>query len=319
MAQPDRSDVHIVSALTGIAVAYIQNAANFVARRVFPTVGVAKQSDKYYVFDKNAWMMDQMKRRGVSQESAGSGYTLSSVAYSADVWALHKDIDDQIRKNSDNPLNPDENATKWLAMMALLRLEIQWVTDYFTTSVWGTDATPGTLWSDYAGSDPIEDVETAKAAILSVTGFMPNKFVLGYDVYRRLRNHPDILDRIKYGGGDGPKVANEQTLARVFDVEEVLVAKAVKATNIENETAAYAFTHGKHALLCYAAPSPGIDVPSAGYVFEWNGVSEGLGESVAISKFRMQQLKSDRVEINSAWDNKVVGTDLGYFFNSCVA
>jgi len=35
------------------------------------------------------------------------------------------------------------------------------------------------------------------------------------------------------------------------------VCKAIKATNQEGETAAYAFVEGKHALLSYAPSSPG--------------------------------------------------------------
>jgi len=43
MAQPTNSDVHVDAALTNISVAYVQNAADFVAGRAFPNVPVSKQ------------------------------------------------------------------------------------------------------------------------------------------------------------------------------------------------------------------------------------------------------------------------------------
>ena len=108
-------------------------------------------------------------------------------------------------------------------------------------------------------------------------------------------------------------------LAAIFGVDRVLVAKAVKATNIEGQTAAYAFTHGKNALLCYVNPSPGLLAPSAGYSFVWTGISEGMGTSIGISRLRLDAKRADRIEGQVAFDNKIVATDLGYFFSAAVA
>lgn len=316
MPQPTASDGHIDAPLTNISVAFIQNQMNFVSLQAFPVVPVTKQSDKYFVFDQNAWFTDQMELRAESTESAGSGYALSSDSYSCDVYALHKDVSDRSRANSDNPLNPDRNATQWLTQKALLKQEIKWVADYFTTSVWTTDLTPTTLWDVYATSDPVSDIETGKRTILINTGFEANTLVLGYDVFIKLKHHPDIRDRFKY---TSPESITAQMMGAVFDVPRVLVSKSVKATNNEGATAAYDFTHGKHALLCHSATAPGLEVPSAGYTFMWSGVSAGLGANVAVSRFRMEHLKSDRIEIEAGWDNKVVSADLGYFFNGAVS
>lgn len=316
MAQPTLQQVHLDAILTNISVAFMQSQDRFIASKVFPVVPVDKASDKYFTFDRNAFFMDQMRQRAPGDESAGSGYSVSTDSYSCDVWALHKDIPDQIRKNSDTPLNPDRNATTFLTQQSLLRLELQWVADYFKTGVWGTDKTPASLWSDYTNSDPIGDVRTAVTTILQNTGMMPNRLVLGFQVYQKLQDHPDIVDRIKY---TSPDTVTAQVLARLFEVDQVLVAQAVNATNLENETATYAFTHGKNALLAYAAPQAGLEVATAGYTFVWSGVSAGLGANVGVSRFRMEHLKSDRIEIEAAWDNKVVSTPLGYFFNGCVS
>lgn len=325
MPQPHINSVHVDAILTNISVAYMQRSENFIADKVFPVVPVEKKSDKYFKYTKNDWFRDEAQRRAPGTESAGSGYGLTTDTYSADVWAFHKDVDDQTLANADAPLNPLREAAEFVTMRMLVRRELQFVSDYLTTGVWGTDVagvsgSPSAgefkQWSDYANSDPIEDVEAGKATILSNTGMEANTLVLGYDVFRKLRNHPDIVDRIKYTTA---QTVTADMLARMFEVDRVLVAKSVKATNAEGASDAYAFSTGKVAALLHVAQNPGLLTPSAGYIFSWTGVSGGLGQTIGTSQFRMEHLKASRVEAETAFDHKVVSSDLGYFMNTVVA
>jgi hypothetical protein len=325
MAQPNVNSVHIDAILTNISVAYMQKAENFIADKVFPVIPVDKKSDKYFVYTKNDWFRDEAQRRADATESAGSGYNLGTETYSADVWAFHKDVGDQTKANSDSPLNPLREAAEFVTQRLLLRREVQFVSDFMTTGVWGKDYTgvagvPSTdefkHWSDYANSDPIENVEEGKAQILSTTGYEANTLVLGYETFRQLRHHPDIVDRIKYTSAS---VVTTDMLARMFEVDRVLVAKSIRATNNEGATGAYAFNVGKVAYLTHVAPNPGLLTPSAGYIFTWTGVSGGLGATIGTSQIRMDALKADRVEAEVAFDNKVVSNDLAVFFASAVA
>lgn len=325
MPQPNINSVHVDAILTNISVAYLQKADNFIADKVFPVVPVDKKSDKFFVYTKNDWFRDEAQRRADGTESAGSGYNLTTGTYSADVFAFHKDVGDQTIANADAPLNPLREATEFVTNRMLLRKELQFVTDFFTTGVWSQDVTgvAGTpsagqtkQWSDYTSSDPINDIEEAKSDVLSTTGLEPNTLVLGYEVFRQLKNHPDLVDRIKYTSS---QTITEDMLARMFDIDRVLVAKAVRATNVEGAAEAYGFAYGKAALLAHVAPSPGLLTPSAGYTFSWTGVSGGIGSTIGVSSFRMESLKAERVEAEMSFDNKVISADLGYFWNNIVA
>jgi hypothetical protein len=325
MPQPSLNQVHIDAPLTNMSIAYLQSQDLFIANKVFPVIPVDKKSDKFFVYTKNDWFRDEAQRRADATESAGSGYNLTTSSYSADVWAFHKDVGDQTRANSDTPLVPDREATEFVTSRLLLRQEVQFMSDFVKTGVWGTDlagvsGSPSTnefkQWSDFANSDPIEDIELGKETILGSTGFLPNTLVLGYQTYRKLRNHPDLVDRIKYTSSN---VITTDIMARLFDVERVLVAASVRATNNEGATAAYSFNFGKAALLCYSAPNPGLMTPSAGYTFAWRGVSGGLGATIGVSRIRMEHLKADRVEGELAFDNKVTASDLGVYFGTAVA
>jgi hypothetical protein len=316
MPQPTQVDVHVDAILTNLSVAYIQKKSNFIAQTVFPVVPVEKQSDKYFIYNKADWFRDEAELRADATESAGSGYSLSQDNYYADVYALHKDIGDQVRANTDSPLDADKDATEFITQRMMLRQEVQWASDYFKTGVWATDVVGGTnftQWSDFAGSDPLEDIETGKEQVLQTTGFEVNTLVLGYHVFRKLKNHPDLVDRIKYTSSEAVTTA---IMARYFDIDRILVSKAIKNTAAEGATGSYGFTAGSNAWMGYVNPSPSVRMPSAGYVFTWKGVSDGLGTNIGIQKFRMQHLRADRVEAQIAWTNKVVATDMGYFFSA---
>lgn len=319
MPQPHLGQVHIDAVLTNVSVAYLQRAENFIADRVFPVVPVSKKSDLYFTYTKNDWLRDEAQRRADATESAGGGYNVATDSYQADVWAFHKDVGDQTVANADSPLNPLREAAEFVTHRLLLRRELQFVSDFFGTGVWGTDVAGGvdfTAWSDYTTSDPLTDIEDGKSTVLKNTGQEPNTLVLGYDVFRQLKNHPELVDRIKYTSSN---TITTDMMAAMFDVDRVLVAKAIKATNAEGATAAYDFAFGKSALLAFVAPSPGLMTPSAGYTFAWTGVSGGLGATIGTSQFRMESLKATRIEAEVAFDNKVVGADLGYFFSAAVA
>ena len=312
MPQPTSFDVHVDAILTNISVAYMQESYAFVASRVFPQVSVNKQTDKYFTYTQADFFRDQVQRRADGTESAGTGYGLSTASYSCDVYALHKDIGDQTRANADAPLNPDMDATRFLTQQMLIRQEVEWAAAAFTTGVWGTDATPSTLW-DAASSTPIADVETAKNTVLTNTGYVPNTVIMSYKVMSALMDNSDIIDRIKYTSQDS---VSEELLARLFGVDRVMVMAGTYNTAQEGATASYSQIGDKDVLVAYVAPSAGLMVPSAGYTMLWNGVSQGFGTSTAVARYRMDTLRADRIEIESAWDTKIVSSALGYFLSN---
>lgn len=319
MPQPTLSQVHVNKPLTDMSLAFIQEDRNYVADRVFSKLPVDKKSDVYFTYERDNWFRDEMKKRAPGAESAGGGFPITTDNYSADVWALHKDIADQIRANSDEPIDMDRDATRWLTQQGQIRKEKEWSSQFFTTSVWtgsstGSDITPGTKW-DAATGDPVGDVQLQIDSMGQKTGFRANKMVVTAETHRALRNNEDIKDRIKYVMKVTVPDVTPELLAALFGVEEYLVARATENTAKEGATRAMSYILGSdQAALYYVPPSPGIMVPAAGYTFAWSGLLGANAAGTTISTFRMEWLKSDRVEIESAFDQKLVASDLGIFF-----
>lgn len=322
MSQPTKTQTHIDKPLTDISVAYKQDAKAFIADVVSPTVEVSKQSDKYFVFDRTAFMRDDAKKRGAGEESVGSGYGLSNDSYYCDVYAVHKDISDYDRANTDVPLNQDRSAVEFNTHQLLIRREKVWAETCFTTSVWGEDVTGASTlqWSDYGASDPIRMVDQIKRNVIRKTGRMVNTGVLGLDTFLALKEHPAIVDRIKYTSDAS---VTESTIARLLGVERILVPYALVDTASEGASAtSIDFIVGsKSALFLHVPASPGLETPSAAYTFAWTGIPGGGRRPMGLAsrRIRMDALLSDRLESDLAFAVKVTGSDLGVFCNGIVA
>ncbi len=324
---PTSADRHVNVPLTNISIAYFQSLSNFVASQVFPDIPVGKQSDRYWEYERGYFNRDDMEKRAPSTESAGMQYKVNADAtYFADVWALHDDISDQDRANEDAPLDADADSTRILTLKAAIRRERLWVDRYFKAGVWGTDrvgnASPtGTQflhWDD-ANSTPIADIRDARRAMAESTGFEANTLVLGRAVVDALRDHPDIIDRVKYGQTPGnPAHITHTDLAYLFEVPRVLVSNAIVNTADIGVTDAHSFIAGKHALLTHSATTPGLRVPSAGYTFSWKGLTGTNNLGHTIKKMRVELKEADRIEIQMAFDLKRVAADLGFFFQGAV-
>lgn len=319
MSQPTKSQVHVDAVLTNIAVKYAQASDEFIADKIFPNVPVSKQSDKYFKFSADAFVRAQAERRSGAEESAGGGYTVSTDNYYCDQFSFHKDVPRDIAANTDAPLDAFRDATDFVTRAMLIKREADFVSTYFAASVWGTDRTlSGTeQWSDYDDSTPIEDIKTAKRTIQKAALVKPNTLVLGVEVYDKLIDHPDIIDKMKYTAIPTPK-ATTTMLAQLFDVDRVLVGESVASTSVEGQTLTKGFQWGKKALLLYAAPRPSLMGVSGGYTFSWNVFGNGYG--IGIDRFPMRERNNaERVEGDMAYDMKVVAAECGYFFADAVA
>ncbi len=326
MPNPTGSSMHINTYLGDISVAYMNADTAFAAGQVFPYVDVQKQTDAYATYDRGDFLRDGMQKRGPYDRAAEGGYTVSSGSYSCDVWAEAKRVSDREKANADDPFRPDEDAAKWLTQQRLIRQEIDWVDSFFTTSIWtgsvsGSDLTAGSngytaAWTD-ASSTPFEDVDANNDAIEGRTGVRANTLVLNRKGWSALRNHPDVLDRVKGGANNAsPAMASRQAVAELMELDKIVVTSAVRNTAAEGVTASVSRIAGNHALLVYAAPNPGLFEPSGGYIFRWTGLEGQAGGGQGISSYREDDTKCDRHEIEAAWDCKVVAPLVGAFLQS---
>lgn len=319
--------VHVDKPLTNISVAYAQDAKNFIADKVFPIIPVQKQSDTYFIYNRDDFFRDEAQERAKGTESAGGDYEIDQAPpYFARIYAFHQDVTEQDRVNADDPLKPNEDATEFVTQKLLLRRENLWAQKYFQAGIWGKEitgvaATPGagqTLQFSLDTSDPIKLITDEVTAMVERTGYKPNTLVMTPYVFNALKNHPDVLDRIKY---TQKGVVTVELLASLFEVENVYIPYAIQNTKAKGQNGEYSFILGKHMLLCYVEKNPGLKKPSAGYIFAWTGLmgAGAFGNRVVRIPMPWLGMDTERIEGEMAFDMQKVAADLGTFFADIVA
>jgi hypothetical protein len=162
--------VHVDKILTQLSIEFPIDM-NFAGEVLFPSVKVLKQSDKYYLFDRETTKLELHDVRApgtVANEIPGR--QLSSDSYYASEHALQIPVTDEERQNVDNPLTPDRDAAELVTKRILLGRE-KAMKDMATTAANYAAGHSVTLaganqWDvpNYATSNPIADVQAVHAS-----------------------------------------------------------------------------------------------------------------------------------------------------------
>lgn len=164
-------------------------------------------------------------------------------------------------------------------------------------------------WSDFTGtSDPIDDIEVAKEAVRAQIAKRPNTVVMGAAVFAKLKQHPKIVERIKYTGRD---VATTDLLASLFGVKQVLVGDAV----YENEAGAMVDVWGKFVVVAYTEMGGMADRgrPTYGYTYRLGGFP------VVEQAYQDRNAKSWVYPVTDEVSPVIAGAAGGYLISAAVA
>ena len=273
MAQMTPSGARVVDpVLSTIAQGY--SNSEMVASALFPAVPVPVRGGKIITFGKEDFMLYGSQRapgentKRVQFGYAGGNYALVDYGLEGQVPI------EVIQEGQAGPgIDYAAMAVRKVSNIMALRLEKQ-AADIARTAASYAAANKVTLagvtqWSDFtsATSLPIQNIETAKEAVRAATGKRPNTVVLGAAVMAKLRQHPNVVDRMKYTGRD---VATAEILAALFGVQRVLVGDAIYSND-----AGTAFTDvwGKDVVVAYTELGSVADMgaPSYGYTYQLSG------------------------------------------------
>ncbi len=318
MPDPTPRDLHVDQLLTQISIAF--KNPTYIADMMFPMVPVRKQSDKIPKYDQSYWFRDQAVIRAPGTKSTGGGYKVNtSDTYFSDRFSFRFEIPDELRDNQDDPFNVDRDGAEFVTDKMMMRREVAFATDFFTTGVWGTDKTGGTdfvVWSDYAGSQPLVDITGFKDDVEALIGREAMHFAMGKQVWVQLKWHPDFIDTIKYTQRGQISV---ELAASLLELDRVLVGRAIQTTDPEGTAEAsvnYTRIWGKNALLMHVPQRPSLLTPAAGYTFVWNRVANA---NQFMKRMRDEEREVDIIEGNSYFDQKLTVANAGLFMSGAVA
>ena len=257
--------------LSSIAQGY-QNG-DLVAQNLFPQVSVPLRGGNIITFGKEDFMLYGSARApGTNTRRVQFGY--SGGSYALTDYSLEGQVPIEVLQegNAGPGIDHAAMAVRKVSNIMALRLEKQSADIACTAGSYAaankTTLTSTAQWSDYTGtSQPLQNIETAKEAIRASTGKRANTVVMGAAVFAKLRQHPVIVDRMKYTGRD---IATTEIMAALMGVQRVVVGDAIYSND-----AGTAFTDvwGKFCVVAYTELGSVADMgaPSYGYTYNLNG------------------------------------------------
>ena len=296
--------------LTAVAQGY--KNSTLVGNALFPDIPVNSRSGRILTFGREAFRLYNSTRApGANVKRVSDSYTWAE--YVLDQKALEGSVPIEIMEEAQEVPGINMASVAISQVMARITLgreydKAQLATNAANYSASNKVTLSGTSqWSDYANSDPIGDIETAKTAVRQAVGIRPNTILMGGAVFDKLKHHPAIVDRMKYTGRD---VATPDILAALFGVQRVVVGDAVF-----DDGSGLNDVWGKNVVVAYTntATAQDMGAPTFGYNYQLNG------GPVAEAPYFNRDVRSWQYPVIDDSLAKIVGADAGYLISAAVA
>lgn len=310
---PFTSDVHIDQALTTLSIAY-QNDG-YIADVIAPPVPVDKRTDRYFIYGKEPFKNEDLYVRpgGVAPEF---NWTISQASYSAERYAARTLITDDVRRESDAPINIDIDSTQMLTDKVQNDREFGVLGTLLNVANFPSgnhQANSGaTAWSAYTTSTPLSDIRTAKSAVRLGALREATDFTTSYDVAQILADHPSFKELIKY---TDPNSLSSSGLPNTVRGLKVNVSGAFQDTTNFGQTPVLSNAFGNNALVHYTAASAGLKTLSFAYRFEAPDATTGV-RGFATIRYREEARHGDWIEVCTTYALRVIAPAAGFLFQT---
>jgi hypothetical protein len=305
-------NIHQDVVLTNISLA-LSNDKALVAPQIWPVVPVKKDSDIFYVYDKSNLRVEET--RWAPKTSAKEiNWNVTHEGYKTERHALAELVEDDEKANQDSPIDVMADSASIIAEKLMIRREKRLAAVLLASGTYGAGADVNIAvaerWDNYtsATSDPSVDVASARAKINSMTGKSPNVMVLPRMVYEKAREHPKVLERIKY---TQIGVITPDLLATLWDIPKIIVAGGIENTALEGQSDVLSYIWGKQIFFGYVAPRPGLKQLSWGYHIQ--------SQAMLTDRWRDEERKGDVIRTSYKDVPKLVSQGAGYIARTVIS
>jgi hypothetical protein len=286
--------------------------ADFVGSALFPIVPVDQRGGKIISFGKEDFMLYNTGRApGAATKRVVFGH--SSGSYALEQHALEGQVPFELMQDANVVPSIDMGRVAVMKTQNIIALRTEKAqADLATNASNYASSNKSTLsgtdqWSDGA-SKPATMIADAIETVRGKVGKRANTVVIGAAVFAELKNHPEVIDRIKHTGRD---VVTAELLASLWDVKRVLVGDAVYA----NDAGTFADVWGKSVVVAYTEIGSVADMglPSYGYTYQ-------LRNFPAVEEPYMDRnAKSWIYPVTDELSPVIAGALAGYLYSAVVA
>lgn len=300
MANPTKNDVHVDKALSNIAIHY--KYPPIIADKIFPVAPVAKESDVYYTFSREA-LMEYPTLKAGNAPANEIDWEPDTETYSCKEYALSSYLSDRMIANADIAVRPRINTVKKLTRAIQIDWERRIQAIVQNPAVITNTGACSAAWNA-AGANPQLDVDTAKNSVRQTAGTEPNTIVMSYEVSQDLLRwlmvnaYTDFQNYLRVGA-----LPDE-----IWDLK-VLVGKAVYNSANPGQAENITDIWQDDVLVCYVEPEPSLECFSLGYTFRARAFR---------TRYWTDGPRGGTVyETGVIQDEKLVSANAGYLITAC--
>lgn len=350
MGRPAIADIHVDRLRTDIAMDWLfrvrERGFKDWISPAFPTFYVDEVSGKVAKYGKADAYRDEftdLAPNGEAQEINQSVTT--STTYTCKPYGARSILDWRLQA-SDSTYKLVENMVKKLVQKAMIKRDKLVKTAFLATSVWtgsatgadqtGVAAAPSTnqfLQFNDANSDPLDVLGTLRDEMFQKTGYNVNTMVMDLLTFRRITNHPDVRDVLKYSSDQAlnrnylrAKLADHWELENGIwvtgSMENTANSGAASATMTAIQSKSLWMGH---LAMNPASGDPGLSPdaydPSAAYIMSWKMFDQVVSD-VDAPQFLSYTETSKKRDVREAMMDLcpfVLDADLGIFLTAAVA
>ena len=283
----------------------------FIALKLLPVVEVNLPADR-----PGKMKLADLLKTLPTERAPGSPYSRGKFEF--DTWSYNTKengseypIDDNAKRRYRYFFDLEVQSTMRARDAVLRNMEVRVAA--IVNAIATTTAVGGGAWTqaNWANATPVNDVETAQAAIFGRTGYYANTMAITETMFRNLRNCSQVLERAfgSVNPSDAERVTTD-VLARVFALEQVTVAGAVKNTANEKQAASLSTIWGDaSAKLLVTQRTNDPQEPGFGRTFHWSEDGSDIGATVEI--YRDETVRGDVARARMETDEVVMYPEMG--------
>ena len=309
------SDLYVDKPLSNISIKYTNS--EMLAGLVVKEVPVTEETGYIWSYGLENFAIKDLQRADKTRSKQSSYSVSHSATYALINYALSDVVTEKMRKQQAAPMQVDMDTAENLTDILLLNKEYLLSSALFNTGSTGFSGYTETLnagsdyyqWNDYTNSAPMLCASYAKGKIHSNSGVTSKiSLIVGYDVWTQLENHPDVLELIKY---TQMGVVTQDIVAKAMQIDNLYVGRASYNSANEGQTATLASVWGKYALFMHTPDRVTIKTSAC---------AATLHGGRQVRKWNDPYLRNaDVIEVEEAFQHKLLSARSGYLFSTAVA
>lgn len=306
-------DLHIDVPLSNVAMSYRPNG--MIADVIAPIVPVDKQSNKYNIWSQADALRVEPDKRAPGTEARLIERSVSSGTYYADNYALKTALTLEDRENMDASYIAQlrNGRAQFLKSKITLNWEKRLADQITSGSNVGSYSTVASDWMDYTNgnSDPLGDMWQTFDNVELVTGYRPNRILMGELAWKHFRRHADVIDILHGDTGNGsPRYATREQMKALFEVDQFIVGGVYYNSGARGQSLSLSDLWLDNVLVYYAPIAPSIEEPSFMYSFRWQKPALP-NMAIEVHPYDTKK-KSEEIEIGYYQDEVITGSTLGF-------